>query len=245
MRFVVPAVLALILTPVSACSASYDSDNDGKSGVTATGTGDQRRWAIRDFDAIGLGAVGDVQVRVGPDWSVSATGPSSALDKLRVVRDGRGLKLERRRGISWGRGDKVRFVVTMPAIREASIGGSGSIVIDHVRGKSFEGNIGGSGDLNIQDMRVAKTSFAIGGSGNVMAAGTTKALDVSIGGSGKLRLQPLVAQGADITIAGSGDIRGTVHGDAQVTIVGAGDVTLGGGATCKVTKMGSGTVRCS
>jgi hypothetical protein len=234
-------VAALIAVPVAACSMSFGSDDDG---VAPSGSGNERSYAIDGFTAIALGAAGDVDVRVGPAFSVKAVGTPAALDKIVVERDGKSLKLTRRKGISWGSGDKVRFLVTMPRISGADIGGSGSVTVDRVEGGSFDGNIGGSGRLDLRGLKVDKVSFAIGGSGEVAAAGTAEELSVSIGGSGRVRAEPLRATTADVTIAGAGDIRATVLRSADVTIMGSGDVTIGGGAKCSVTKMGSGTVRC-
>lgn len=236
------AALATVALPVAACSMSW-SDDQG-SAVAPSGTGGTRSYAVRDFDAVALGAAGDVDVRVGGDWSVTATGTPEALDKLSVGRDGDTLKLGRRNGVSWGRGDKVRFTVTMPRIDEASIGGSGSITIDRVPGGDFEGNIGGSGKLDVRGLAVEKAEFSIGGSGTVLAAGRARSLEVNIGGSGDVDVAPLSVETADITIAGAGKVNATASAHADVTILGSGNVTVGGGAKCSTTKMGVGNVRC-
>ena len=235
--------MLFLLTPVTACSATVDS-NDRGTGIAASGTGDTRQWAVKDFDTVGLGGGGDVEVRTGAAFGLTATGTPAALDKVKITRDGSALNIGRKKGVTWGPADKVRFIVTMPKIKEADIGGSGNIVINRVEGENFAGNIGGSGNLDVRSLTIDKASFNIGGSGNIAAAGTAKSLNVSIGGSGRLRTAELTAQIATITVAGSGDIQATVTNDADITIVGAGDVTIGGGAKCKVTKMGSGSVRC-
>lgn len=234
-----PLVLAALALP--ACSFAWSDEGDA---VQPSGSGDRRSYAVRDFDTVALGAAGDVEVRVGGDYSVTATGAPAALDKLRVERDGKTLKLERRRGMQWGSGDKVRFLVTMPRIAGADIGGAGNIRIDRAAGPAFEGNIGGSGTLDVRGLAVDTATFSIGGSGNVSAAGRTRQLEVNIGGSGDVRTTPLSAQDAEVTIAGAGKVAATVARTADVTIMGSGDVSITGGAKCSVTKMGGGTVRC-
>ncbi|MDP1028614.1 head GIN domain-containing protein [Sphingomonas sp. KR1UV-12] len=241
-RLKLPLILALLAVPVAACSMSWSDDDD--QGVTPRGSGGERTYPVEGFETIELGAAGDVEVRVGGGYSVTATGTPAALDKVLVERDGKALKLSRRKGISWGSGDKVRFLVTMPRITGADIGGSGTITIDRVPGGSFEGNIGGSGRLDVRGLAVDKAEFAIGGSGDIAAAGTARSLEVSIGGSGKVRAQPLRAETGEITIAGAGDIQATVTRHAEVTIMGSGDVDITGGAKCSVAKMGGGKVNC-
>ncbi|SFP86936.1 head GIN domain-containing protein [Sphingomonas rubra] len=238
------AALVTVALPVAACSMSWSDDDDGQESAATSGDGGTRRYAIRDFDAIALAGSGDVNVRVGGDWSVTATGTPAALDKLAITRDGDTLKLGRKRGIQWTGTDKVRFAVTMPRITGASIGGAGSIVVDRVAGGDFEGNIGGSGKLDIRGLQVNKTEFSIGGSGNVLAAGRTRSLEINIGGSGDVRAQSLSSETADITIAGAGNVDATASAHADITILGSGNVNVGGGAKCSTTKMGAGRVRC-
>lgn len=234
-----PFLLAALALP--ACSGASAAD---ETGVPATGTGERRTFAVRDFDEVALAAVGDVEVRTGGDWSVTATGSSAALDRLRVTKDGDTLKLDRRRGVTWPNGEKIRFLVTMPRIAGASIGGAGSITVDRAAGQAFEGNIGGSGRLDIRGMEVESASFNIGGSGDVTAAGRARALEVSIGGSGNVRALPLSTETAEVTIAGAGRVDATASRTADVTLMGSGDVRIAGGAKCSVTKMGGGNVRC-
>lgn len=241
--FIAIALTAASL-PVAACSMSWGDEASDTTGVAAQGTGGTRHYAVRDFDTVSLAAAGDVDVRVGGDWSVTATGTPAALDKLVVERDGDTLKLRRRSGMSWSSGDKVRFAVTMPRIEGANIGGSGSITVDRVPGGKFEGNIGGSGRLDIGGMAVDSAEFSIGGSGTVIAAGRARSLEVNIGGSGNVQLTPLRTETADITIAGAGKVDATATSHAEVTILGSGNVTVGGGAKCSTTKLGAGSVRC-
>jgi hypothetical protein len=239
-----PLATLLVATPLAACSAHWSSGgDDGKPGVAASGSGGERHYAVANFDKIALAASGDVDVRTGQRFGVTVTGASADLDTLKVTQDGGTLGLGRKPG-HWSSTGRIHWTVTMPTIREANIGGSGSIAIDRVEGGSFSGNIGGSGDLSVRGMNVDKASFAIGGSGNVDAAGAARALSLSVGGSGKLRARSLVAQTASISIAGAGDAEATVRRHADVSIVGSGDVTVVGGAQCSVTKMGAGNVRC-
>lgn len=233
----------LMAVPAAACTIS-GGDTDDKPGIAATGSGGERHFAVSGFDKIGLGGAGDVEVRTGQGFAVTATGDPATLDTLKVTREGTTLGLGFKHGVHWGGGSKVRWLVTMPQISEADIGGAGSVRIDRVAGGGFTGNIGGSGSIAVAQLRVDTAGFNIGGSGDIAAAGTARALDLSVGGSGKLMAKGLAADTADITIAGGGTVVATVKTHADVTIMGSGDVTIGGGAKCSVTKMGGGTVRC-
>ncbi|MCU6455202.1 DUF2807 domain-containing protein [Sphingomonas sp. A2-49] len=235
------AIMMLGAASLSACSIGHD---DGP-GVTPTGTGTARTYAIDGFSKIDLGGSEDVDVRAGTGFSVRAEGPSDELDRLRIARDGDTLEIGRKRAfLAWGRSAKVKIFVTLPQLTEANIAGSGTMAVDRVEGGRFDGNIAGSGDLNIAALATDTAEVSIAGSGSVRAGGAVKRLEVSIAGSGSLDAAGLRVEQAAVSVAGSGDVRAAVSGQAKVDLMGSGDVDLGAQAVCKVSKMGSGSVRC-
>ncbi|WP_374945266.1 head GIN domain-containing protein [Sphingomonas sp.] len=233
------------LTPIvlAACSIGGSGDADAQGpGAPASGSGNARTFAVADFDTVDLRGADDVDVRVGSGFSVRAEGPSDMLDQLRVTRDGKSLRIDRR-GFHWGSGT-VKVLVTMPQIAGAKVSGSGDVAIDRVEGERFDGAIAGSGGLAIAAMQVNAASLSIAGSGDVKAAGTARRLTVDIAGSGNVDAADLRSNGAKVSVAGSGNVRAGVTGDAQVDLAGSGDVDLGPGARCTTRSHGSGTVRC-
>ena len=211
----------------------------------------QRTYDLAGFDAVSLGGPHNVIVSVGPGHSVRAEGPADVLDQLRLEVENGSLNIDtdRKKGISFGFGEKNRqkltIHVTMPAIRGAAIGGSGDIRIDKAQGARFAATIGGSGDIEIGSIRVEEASFSIAGSGAIRAAGTATRSEGSVAGSGDVDVARLESRTASVSIAGSGDVRARAMETAKVSIVGSGDVSISGPAKCSVSKMGSGNVSCS
>lgn len=233
----IPAVAALMA--LGACSVDMGDDTGG---VAPTGQGGQRSFAVEGFEKIELAGADDVDVRVGPAFSVRAEGPAEALDRLRIDKDGDTLEIGRKRGTS-GPGT-VRVLVTLPRLVGTSLAGSGTMTVDRVAGGNLDAEIAGSGRLRFAQLAVDALDVDIAGSGNLSAAGSARRIDADIAGSGNIEAAGLTAAEADVTIAGSGNVRATVNGRAKVEIMGSGDVDLGQGARCEVNKMGSGNVRC-
>ncbi len=211
----------------------------------------QRSYQVGAFERIEVAGPFEVEVRTGGAPSVSASGPEKLMDRLVVEVKGDRLLIhpKRDRGIfNWGSGmrGKATIAVTAPALREASIAGSGGISVDKVTGDSFEGSIAGSGDLNLDSLQVQSLKLSIAGSGDVRArAGQARNAEYAIAGSGGIDAAGVSSETADVSIAGSGGVRGQASGTADVSIMGSGDVELTGGAKCNVSKSGSGNVRCS
>ena len=237
-------LLAAIALPLAACSMSF-GDDDGTPGVAAQGSGGTWTYQIADFTEVELRGSDDVDVRVGPGFSVRADGDAEVLDHLKIEKVGDAIRIGRTRtsGWSWG-GKNARISITMPALAATAVAGSGDVTIDRVQGGSFKGEGAGSGSLKIGQLAVGDAHFSLAGSGDVKAAGQAKSLTIDIAGSGDVDAGGLKAERADISVAGSGSVRAEVNGAAKVNIMGSGDVDLGGGAKCQVSKMGSGSVRC-
>lgn len=208
-----------------------------------------RTYQVGAFDRIAVSGPYDVTVKTGGQPGVSARGGEAILAETEVIVENGELRIvpRKKRGIrwNWSKGGQVKMIVTVPAIREATIAGSGGIDIDRVTGGAFEGQVAGSGDLAIGALDTTSAEFAIAGSGGVRASGKVAKLDVSIAGSGDVDLSALTATDASVSIAGSGNVRARATGTANVSIMGSGDVEMTGGAKCNVSKHGSGDVRCS
>lgn len=240
MRFMPLLVLA-------ACVVAARLPDDRGPGIEPSREGDARVYAARDFDRVALGSGAQMQVRVGPEWSVRATGPDAAFRDVRVTRGSRTLEVGRRHNGERGNPDlerQVRVYVTLPRISGAALGGPGTIRIDRVAGEGFDAALGGSGRIEIDRLDTRRAEVSIGGSGRVTARGDVGRLVVNVGGSGGLDAPGLVAREAVVSASGSGNVRADVRGAATVTVVGSGEIDLGASARCKTTRMGSARIRC-
>ena len=227
------------LIPLAACGNGFDDD----PGIAPNGSGSTRSFAASGFTKVGAAGPDDVVVTVGPAFAVRAEGDPAVLGRLVVKVDGDELEVRRRREKN-GVGGKARVFVSLPAIRAASLAGSGNMSVDKAAGDKFDGSIAGSGKLAVAALTAAETEISIAGSGGFTGAGSVQKATVNIAGSGDVAAEGLTATGAEVSIAGSGGVRMRVNGAAEVNIMGSGDVDLGAGARCKVNKMGSGSVRC-
>ncbi|HEX4695248.1 GIN domain-containing protein [Sphingomonas sp.] len=204
-------------------------------------------YRAADFQKIAYGLPGEVDIRVGPAWSVRATGPAAAFANLRVTTKDGTLTIDHRyrdRKVDAPIERQVHFVITVPRLTGVALGGSGRMTVDRVSGTAFDAALGGSGSLSLGTIAVDRADVAIGGSGSVTASGSARSLRVNLGGSGGLQAPGLRAAGAQVSSAGSGTIRVTVDGSAQVSVIGSGTIDLGPNARCSVTRMGKAQVRC-
>lgn len=247
------AALAMIMSVGGCYYMDSDDDgakDDGARGAIVSTKGDEqtRRYALSGFTGVLLAGPDDIIIRKGDSFSVTATGPAATLEKLVVRVDGETLEIRRRHSsnpFTHSGGSSVRITVTLPALHEAVLAGSGSMDSDLLTGDASKLSVAGSGTLQVRGAEAGKIDLAVAGSGDLSVAGRARQADVTIAGSGSLKAATLATETADISVAGSGDVAMQVSGKADVSVVGSGDVTLTGGAQCTTSRMGSGEVNCS
>jgi hypothetical protein len=246
----------MIFLPLIAAAALVACNDSSAETATpqlkASGQQGQRAFQLANFDRVTLKGPDNVEVRVGPAFSVTAQGDTGVMQALEIKLDGTELEIGRkhtRSGFSWGgdrddEGAAVKVIVTMPAIRGAALAGSGDLSVDRVSGDTFDASLAGSGDMLLGGLALKTAELSIAGSGDIRASGAADQVKVSIAGSGDADGSGLAAKGAEVSIAGSGNTRLAVDGQANVSIVGSGDVDLGSKARCQKSVMGSGDVTC-
>lgn len=208
----------------------------------------ERGFTVTGFDRIVVAGPFAVTVRIGPGVSVRATGDTQALDRLVVVAENNVLKLRATNPIggNWANGNmgKVTVQVTAPALRGATLAGSGNLSIDRARAPQFDALLSGSGDLAIGALEADRAILSLIGSGDLTVAGKAAAVRASVSGSGDLAAAGLAAEDATVSVVGSGNASLGASHKATVLATGSGDVAITGAATCAVDQHGSGNVQC-
>ena len=205
----------------------------------------ERRFPVSDFTEIVLAGSPDVTVTTGGRPSVVASGEAAELDRLDIRVDGKRLLIGTKPGRWTGsRKEDVKIRVSTAVVSAAVISGSGSILIDRVRGP-FSGRISGSGEMDLPSVDSPSLTLAISGSGDMDVAGRCGTGNFAISGSGDIDATALTCTDLTATTTGSGDIEARATGTATLRVTGSGDITVTGGARCTSRSTGSGTTRCS
>lgn len=205
--------------------------------------------ALNGFQSVSLMGPDDVHVTVGQSFSVRATGPAQALDRLDIRVENGDLKVSRKpdRG-DWARGSKegkVRIDVTMPEISGAALSGAGDLRVENAQTPgAFSGSLSGAGDLRVTGLQAQSVSMSLSGSGDVRIAGVAQALKARLSGSGDVDVRDLPVKTVALSLSGVGDLQARVSDRAEGSLSGVGDIEVIGGAVCAIHKTGVGSVHC-
>ncbi|CUI04012.1 head GIN domain-containing protein [Massilia antarctica] len=200
--------------------------------------------ALGHFTGVALGLPAKVEVRIGDTESVSIETDDNLLPLVEtVIEDGtlqlrpnkRNLNLQTR---------TMKIVVQARNLDHISIGGSGSIDADALRGDKVRINIGGSGSIVVKGMEADNAVIAVGGSGSLTSgAGSLNKASISIGGSGDVDIGRVLAREAKISVAGSGEATVWASDSLNASIAGSGDVKYYGDPKVSKSVAGSGNTR--
>lgn len=237
----------ILLAPF-AMLAACNHGGTAESNAQGSGIAGNRAFPLADFDRVALRGPDDVIVRVGPAFSVNAAGDTGLIDELEIAVERGTLKVGRksRNGFNWRNsgGRKVTVTVTLPALRGASVAGSGDMTVDKVA-DAFAASVAGSGTMKVAQVAAPKVDLDIAGSGEAELTGAAQTVSISVAGSGSAKAKGLKARDLSVSVAGSGDVEAAADATADISVMGSGNVDIFGPAHCKTSKLGSGSVRCN
>lgn len=183
-----------------------------------------------------------VVVTEGSELKIDVSGDPEAVAALRFTLDDETLGVMRAKDSGKIEG-KARVAVTVPALENVMLAGSGTLEAARLSGEA-EVTVAGSGTAITSAVDARSLEVTIAGSGTYRAGGKTDKLDLTVAGSGDADMAGLSAAAAEVTIAGSGKASFASEGTVEATIMGSGEVTVSGNAKCTVSAMGSGKLNC-
>nr|WP_317614836.1 head GIN domain-containing protein [Hymenobacter psychrotolerans] len=137
----------------------------------------------------------------------------------------------------------VTVYITVPAIEELSVSGSGQLKTEgDLKAEALSLGVSGSGQLTVPKLTADKLQSTVSGSGEITVAGTCPQHEARISGSGNVRASDLRTEASAIRISGSGDGRLYARRSLEASIAGSGDVYVRGGANVKSKIAGRGRV---
>ncbi|MEM6379317.1 MAG: head GIN domain-containing protein [Bacteroidota bacterium] len=236
-----PALFVLALT-LNSCILDFDGDGDGFGSNCVRGSGPNvvEVLDINEFDGLSLQIAASVFITQGTEFEVRAEGQENIIRELELdVRD-RFWEIEFDRCVR--NADDLRIYITMPAITELQISGSGDIFGENVFvTDDLFLRISGSGDMNL-GLDADDVNMTISGSGRMRLEGTADDLSIQISGSGDIFAFDLASSSANVNIRGSGDAEVAVESALDVRISGSGDVFYKGNPVIDSSISGSGEV---
>jgi hypothetical protein len=207
----------------------------------------ERNYSVTSFDRIRIDGPYQVTLKTNVAPFAKASGSQASLDGVSIKVEGRTLVVRTDSSGGWGGyPGEARGPVTISLgthdLGTAYINGPGALVIDKVKGLSFELAIQGSGVARIDQANVDQLRIGLSGSASTRLAGNALKMTATVRGSSTLDAEGLAVKDAVIGAEGPATVRAAVSGTAKVDALGLASVALAGTPSCTVKAQGSSTV---
>jgi hypothetical protein len=200
--------------------------------------------ALTGFERVSHNVPCEVEVTQDSTFSVQIDAQKEVMEILETTVEDNTLKIRIKKGYSLGRNEGTKIFVRAPRFVKFSVAGSGDIIAkNNLISPALEASVAGSGKILLQNVQSDAFSASVAGSGDIICSGGSAAKgDLSIAGSGNIKTENLVTQDLGISISGSGDIWCNAEKTLAVSISGSGDVRYKGNGVPSTSVSGSGSV---
>jgi hypothetical protein len=205
-----------------------------------------RNFGINSFDKVRVDGPFKVTVTTGVAPFARASGSPSALDRVAVDVQGNTLVVHNNLD-SWGGypgkdSGPVEVSIGTHDLSGAWLNGSGSLLIDKVKGLSFDLSVQGSGAGQIGQANVDQLKVSVVGSASARLAGHAAKITAVIRGISTLDATALSTKDATLGADGAATIAANVSNSVTVDASGPATVQLSGGPACTLRVAGSASV---
>ena len=244
LQHIVLACAALAMAAPAAPALAAGDSWFGGAHVSGNGTVKKQARTVGHFDGVSMGLSGNVELRTGSTEGLTIETDDNLLPLIETVVENGMLQIRTTKRNTNLDTRTMKIVITARQVNHLTLGGSGNVEADALRGGKLQVDLGGSGTINIKSVEGDSLAVTLGGSGDLKAAGgKVKELSVSIGGSGNVKVGGVSSDTASVNIAGSGQADVAVRDTLSVNIAGSGDVNYYGDPKVSKTVIGSGTAR--
>jgi hypothetical protein len=202
---VVAAVLAA--TAILLAIGNHVSDTTGARMLEGSGIAATQTRELPPFDAVELAGSNTVAISVGGKQSVVVHADDNLLDRVTTRVKGGKLVIGNAAGGFSTKGP-MSVEVTVPAVNELTLGGSGTIRAEGV-------------DADVLTVELY-------GSGGVRASGRAHRVDVRLAGSGDVQLRELVADDVKAIVNGTGSVAVHATESVDASVPGTGSIVYAG-----------------
>lgn len=185
--------------------AGHD-DDDGHHGKDITQTFD-----FKDFDRVSVSGVYEVDIEVGPSFSISLSGPEKEMDNVKVYTENGTLHLARKNKNERKKNNNQKGIdatITLPDLEGMKVSGVASGDITNVDAEDFDLKVSGVAEVEIE--------------------GSCNNLTARVSGVGELDAKDFECKDVDVTLSGVGEVTVFASESVDVKASGVGDVQVYG-----------------
>jgi hypothetical protein len=215
-------------------------DGGSAEAVTGSGVRTEETRTISGVDRVELAIGADVEIRQGPEESLTITADDNLLPLLRTDVSGGRLTIDCKPGVNIQTVTPVKVTLVLTDLAELRLSSSGSVRVGPLTTADLGLLLSSSGDLTIDDVRADTITANLSSSGDLTVQGEADALEVNLSSSGSFQGEMLKVQTADASLTSSGDATLWVVSELQANLSSSGSLWYFGKPEIRQTTSSSG-----
>lgn len=230
-------VVILVLSSL-ACTIDLPSGIHGSGNVLEEGRD------LSGVTGVTLAMGGTLNIELGEEQQLRIEAEDNLIPYIESDIVGSVLEIGVRHGMAIHPTRPIDLYLTVPALDQVVLAGSGMIQWPEVEGQELSLTLSGSGAIRLGEVQVEDLRVVLSGSGDVsLSGGRVDSQWVTVSGSGAYEAENVESATAHVGITGSGTVTINVRGSLLATVAGSGQVRyLGDPVIDQVSITGSGTV---
>jgi serine/threonine-protein kinase len=197
------------------------SSNDIRNMVVGSGVPTTKTWDIAGFTSIRLGSTFHGQITRGEKFKVTTTSDNNLVEHLRVVKEGKTLRIDLQPGWSYKLVEPLKAEVVLPELEGLEAGGASKASIGGFRSaNNLKVTLHGASSVE-GSIEAADVDFDLSGASGLSLTGLGRDAQVSASGASHLRLKDFPFRQGKVRLSGASDARIAVQsGEAFQATVG-------------------------
>lgn len=214
--------------------------------IASPGGAANRNFGIAGFEKIRIDGPFKVTLATGIAPFARATGSPAAIDRVAIEIRGNTL-IVRNNLSSWSSSSgansgPVEISLGTHDLSSAGLNGSGMLVIDKIKGLSFDLSVQGSGVARIGRVDVDQLRLSLGGTASATLVGQAATMTAVVRGVSSLDAAALKVKDATLGAEGAVTVKADVRNAVKIDGSGPATVTFTGKPACTVRAAGSASV---
>jgi hypothetical protein len=210
--------------------------------IVGSGTPTSEQRDVGSFDAVRLEGVGDVEISIGDERSLTIETDDNLVDRVETsVRAGT-LVIGIEDGITIAPRSGLTITVTTPDLTLVEITGAGTVSVGPIATDSLAVDVLGAGSVRVDDLAADTLTVTLGGAGNIEVAGDVDREVVDLSGVGNYDGGDLRALDVQVTADGAGNVEVWAVETLDVSASGVGSVSYWGDPATLISATGVGSV---
>ncbi len=208
--------------------APADDDRPSEEPIVGSGRSASKDWDVADFAELEIGSTFRAEITRGDGFKVTTSSDDNLIPHIRVVKEGKTLKLGLEPGRNYRPKEPLKAEVTLPTLDGLDVGGASSVKVAGFRSEAdFRLRLRGASTIE-GSIEMGSADVEVEGASTLTLRGSARAARLSVEGSSHLELAEFPLRQCEVELEGSSSARLAVQSDQPFKATLSGASTLEG-----------------